>query len=103
LHRGNPRHNGVTRGIDGRRATAKRFRNLVRDFARDLGGGRGLTSADDVLIRQAAAVTIMAEQMQTALLNGATIAMDDLVRATNATTLILMALGVSRRKRGAAQ
>jgi hypothetical protein len=45
----------------------------------------------------------MAQQMQTALLNGATIAMDDLVGATNATTQILMALGVSRRKRGAAQ
>ena len=88
--------------VDGRRATAKRFRKLVSDFGRDLGGTESLTSAENALVRQAAAVTVMAEQLQAALLNGEAVAVDDLVRSSNAATRILTVLGVSRRKRGEA-
>jgi hypothetical protein len=89
-------------GIDGRRTTAKRFRELVAAFAYDLGGEASLTAAELALIRQAAVVTVAAEQMQTELLNGGAIATDDLVRSTNAVTRILVALGATRRKRGPA-
>ena len=41
-------HGGGMPSIDGRRATAKRFRKLVSDFGRDLGGTASLTSAEIV-------------------------------------------------------
>jgi len=63
--------------IDVIRSTAKRFRDLVADYARDLGGEASLTAAEGVLVRQAAVVTVSAEQMQAALLNGATVVSDN--------------------------
>jgi hypothetical protein len=86
--------------IDGRRSTAKRFRDLVRDFARDLGGETSLTSAEGALVKQAAAVTVLGERLQIALLNGEPVEVNDLIRSANAVTRIMLALGVSRRKRG---
>jgi len=50
--------------IDGRRLTAKRFRELVAAFAQDLGGEATLTSAEAAPIRQAAVVTVFSHQVQ---------------------------------------
>ena len=87
------------RAIDGRRSTTKRFRELVADFAADLGGEASLTAAEGALIRQAAVVTVAAEQLQVAVLNGVAVEMDDLVRSSNAVARILTTLGGLRRKR----
>lgn len=87
---------------DGRSAPSRRFRRLCRDFAGDLGGEQSLTAAERALIRQAAAMTMQAEQAQAALLNGETVATDDLVRLSNASARLLSALGVQRRKRNPA-
>lgn len=82
-------------GVDGRSVKARRFRDLVADFAADLGGADVLTVADWSLIRQAAIVTVEAETMQAALLNDQAIDRNDLVRLTNASARIL---GVLRSK-----
>jgi hypothetical protein len=85
--------------VDGRRSAARRFRDLVADFARDLGGEGALSAAELALIRQAAAITLQCETLQIMLLNGDAVASDDLVRLTNASTRILTALGATRHKR----
>jgi hypothetical protein len=87
----------LCRGVDGRSATARRFRDLAADFAADLGGT--LTTAEIALVRQAALVTLRSEAMLADTLNGATVATDDMVRATNATVRVMAALGALHHKR----
>jgi len=84
---------------DGRSSAARRFRGLVRAFAADLGGDDALTAAERSLVRQAAIMTLKAEDIQNALLRGDEVETDSLVRLSNASARLLGALGVQRRKR----
>jgi hypothetical protein len=83
---------------DGRTRAVRRFRRLVRAFADDLGGGP-LSHADTALIRNAAALTVRAEQAQAALFTGKAITDEDLVRLCNAAARILNLLSAQRTKR----
>jgi hypothetical protein len=91
---------GRIRAVDGRRSLAKRFRALVTDFGHDLGSE--VTAAESALIRQAAAVTVKAEQLRAELLSGMPVTTNDLVRSTNAVTRILTALAALGHNRGPA-
>ncbi len=82
---------------DGRTKVARRFRALVVAFTSDLGGP--LSHADTALVRQAAAMTVRAEQAQAALLNGQAVNEDQIVRLSNAVTRILTVLGGKQSKR----
>lgn len=88
---------GMLPGIDGRSAAARRYRDLVADLAADLGGEAALTSAELALVRQAAATTMRAEQLQAAIVRGETVTSDDLVRLSNASARILGALRSKRQ------
>jgi hypothetical protein len=83
---------------DGRTRAVRRFHRLVRAFAEDLGGGQ-LSYADTALIRNAAALTVRAEQAQEVLLSGQTIDDEQLVRLSNASARILNLLAAQRIKR----
>ena len=85
--------------VDGRSATARRFRRLCKAFAGDLGGEESLTAAERALVQQAAAMVLQAEDTQAALLRGEAVGSDDLVRLSNASARLLSALGAQRRKR----
>ena len=85
-------------GIDGRSASARRYRDLQISFADDLGGAAALTEADKSLVRQAAALTVKSEEMQGAIIRGEPVDDEQLVRLTNAASRALTAL---RRKAGA--
>src|SRR5271168_2974500 len=78
----------MLRGIDGRSAEARRFRDLVEGFKADLGismtGERELA-----LIRQAAALTVQSEAMQSAIVRGDDIDVEQLTRLTNVLTRTL--------------
>jgi hypothetical protein len=82
---------------DGRSKVARRFRALVAAFTSDLGGP--LSHSDTALVRQAAAMTVRAEQAQAALLNGRAVNEDQIVRLSNAVTRILTVLGAKQSKR----
>jgi hypothetical protein len=90
-------------GIDGRSASARRYRDLVTDLAGDLGGETALTSAELALVRQAAATTMRAEQLQAAIVRGESVASDELVRLSNASARILVALRGKRQARAKGQ
>src|SRR5687768_11729967 len=70
-------------GVDGRSANARRFRDLVDAFSRDLGGMSQLTEADRSLVRQAATLTVRSEQLQAAIVRGEPVDPDELIRLTN--------------------
>lgn len=72
----------LPRVADGRTLTARRFRSLVKQFARDLGGG-DLSAADQALVRQAAHLMLAAEQMQVASIAGEPVDTDSLVRVNS--------------------
>src|SRR3712207_2332995 len=69
-------------GIDGRSPSARRYRDLVENFSHDLGGMAQLSEADRALVRQAASLTIRAEQLQAPIFRGEPVAPDELIRLT---------------------
>jgi hypothetical protein len=70
-------------GVDGRSANARRFRDLIDAFSRDLGGMSQLSEADRSLVRQAATLTVRSEQLQAAIVRGEPVDPDELIRLTN--------------------
>jgi len=89
-------------GVDGRSAAARRFRDLVAEFGRELGQGeplsvRALSSAEVALVRQAAAITVRAEALQADIVSGAAIDDSNVVRLTNAACRILLAITRARK------
>jgi hypothetical protein len=76
-------------GIDGRSATARRFRDLIADFAREHGGSSALSTAELGMMRQAAAITLRAEQLQAAIVRGEPVLADELIRLSSEARRIL--------------
>lgn len=70
-------------GVDHRSASARRFRDLAKAFAADLGGLNALSEGEKALVRQAAACAIRAEQVQACLVRGELVDPDELIRLTN--------------------
>jgi hypothetical protein len=63
--------------------TTRRFRRIRWQLKRDLGLAT-LTSADRVLVDQAALLALRAQQMRDAILRGEPVSDEDLVRCSNA-------------------
>ena len=86
----------LLRGIDGRSAESRRFRDLIEGFTADFGatppGERELA-----LIRQAAALTVQAEALQAKIVRGEDIDLEQLTRLTNVCTRTLE-LGIRKRR-----
>lgn len=70
-------------GVDGRSAGARRFKDLIENFSRDLGGLNRLSESEQSLIRQAASLTMRAEQLQAAIVKGEPVDPDELIRLSN--------------------
>jgi len=84
-------------GIDGRSPTARRFRDLVAAFEAEIGGN--LTEVERGLVKQAAALTIRAEQLQADIVNGKPVDSDQLIRISSTAKRILGAIGEKAAKR----
>src|SRR5271156_2019745 len=56
--------------VDGRTAAARRYRDLTISLADDLGGAGTLSEAQRALVRQAAAMIVQSETLQSAVLRG---------------------------------
>ena len=84
--------------VDGRSASARRFRDLMRGFLRDLGDEPD--EADKALARQAAALTLQAEALQAKVAAGADVDPDALVRVTNALARAVLALRTRAKPKG---
>jgi hypothetical protein len=79
-------------GVDGRSPTARRYKDLVESFAHDLGGLAELSEVDRSLVRQAASLTLHAEQLQAAIVQGRDVDPDELIRLSNTSRRLLASI-----------
>lgn len=86
----------MLRGIDGRSAEARRYRDLVEGFSADFVSPLG--EREMALIRQAAAMTVQAETMQTKIVRGEAVDLEQLTRLSNVLTRTLKELGIHKRR-----
>jgi|SRR5665811_1458852 len=79
-------------GIDGRSSTARRYRDLVKAYADELGGEASLSETERAMVRQAAAMVVRSEAMQACIVRGETVDDEEMTRLSNAVTRTLNAL-----------
>jgi hypothetical protein len=63
-------HKDLLPGLDGRSATARRFRDLVNAFVADMGGLDRCSQIKLGLVRRLAATTVQAEMLEARMVNG---------------------------------
>ena len=88
--------------IDGRAATARRFRDVVNDLEQELGGCE-LSAADQSLIKTAAGLVLQTELLQSAIARGEAVDSDELVRVSSEARRVLSAVrskAVQRKPEG---
>jgi hypothetical protein len=90
----------LPRAADGRSVRARRFRDLVVAFELEVGGV--LTESERAMIKQAAALTLRAEELQGDMILGKEIDNDLLIRLTGTARRILGSIGAKSDKRHAA-
>jgi hypothetical protein len=90
----------LPRVADGRCVAARRFRGLIEAFELEVGGV--LTESERAMIKQAAALTLRAEELQGDLITGKEIDNDLLIRLTGTARRILGSIGVKADKKHAA-
>jgi hypothetical protein len=86
-------------GIDGRSANARRFRDICRSYEAEAGGIVSEVERD--LIRQAAGLTLRAEQLQAAMVRGEEIDNDQLIRISSTAKRVLDAITAKAANRKA--
>jgi hypothetical protein len=87
-------------GHDGRSATARRYRDVVRGMLLDLNVDQDdLSSTAKMQVRTAASLAVQIEQSQTQALNGKDVDLFHLVRMQNSLARTLWMLGIGKRKR----
>jgi acetolactate synthase small subunit len=89
----------MLRGIDGRSAIARRYRDLVEGFVADFGSQKP-GERELALIRQAAALTVQTEVLQVKIVRAEDIDLEQLTRLTNVLTRTLKELGLQKRRTG---
>jgi hypothetical protein len=86
----------MLRGIDGRSVIARRYRDVAIALADDLGGQKTLSESTKILLRQAAVLTVQVEYLQTKIVAGDDIDLEQLTRLTNVLGRTLHRLGLKK-------
>jgi hypothetical protein len=76
--------------VDGRSASARRFRDLVMAYEVEIGGT--LSELERGLVRQAAALSLRSEQLQESIVRGEPVDSDTLIRLSGEARRILASL-----------
>jgi hypothetical protein len=84
------------RGVDGRGASARRYRDVVHAFAGDVGGVDRLTEPQKIMIRTAAMMTLKIEDVQSRIVAGQDIDVEQLTRMGNVLARLLAAIGARK-------
>ena len=82
--------------VDGRSVAARRYRDVVQDISIDLGGNP--STAELILVKRAAALTVQAETMEAAIAQGESLDTEALLPVVNALCRVLNAIGLKRRE-----
>jgi len=92
-------HKDLLPGLDGRSATARRFRDLVNAFVADMGGLDRCSEIKLGLVRRLAATTVQAEMLEARMVNGEAIDIAILCTLASTTVRLSQRLGLERRTR----
>ena len=92
-------HADLLPGLDGRSATARRFRDLVNAFVADMGGLDRCSEIRLGLVRRLAATTVQAEMLEARMINGDAIDIATLCTLASTTVRLSQRLGLERRAR----
>jgi MoxR-like ATPase len=95
-HKTPPESMGVG-AVDGRKGTAKRFKQIVSALNRE-SRHEHIGHAEAAMIDVAAIALLRLEQIKARVLNGDDVNDEDLVRLTNAAVRAVAALGATKRK-----
>jgi hypothetical protein len=85
-------------GVDGRSATARRFRDLLAQLSREVGNGEALSVREQALIRQAAAIMVRIEALQASIVSGDPVDDDAIVRLSNVAHRLLSAVASAHKQ-----
>ncbi len=83
--------------VDGRTRPALAFKAAVVDLVSDLGGDDAVSRAELELIRRAAGLSVLAAQMEAAIVSGEKIDVERYTAAINAQRRVLVTLGLKAR------
>ena len=92
-------HKDLLPGLEGRSATARRFRDLVNAFVADMGGLDRCSEVRLGLVRRLAATTVQAEMLEARMINGEAIDIATLCTLASTTVRLSQRLGLERRAR----
>jgi hypothetical protein len=84
------------RGVDGRSMVARRYRDVAIALADDLGGRERLSEPSKILVRQAAALTVQVESLQSKIVGGEDVNLEQLTRLSNVLGRTLQRLGLRK-------
>ena len=87
----------LLRGVDGRSMIARRYRDVAIALADDLGGQDRLSEPSKILVRQAAAMTVQVESLQSKIVSGDDVDIEQLTRLSNVLGRTLQRLGIRKR------
>jgi hypothetical protein len=88
---------GKMRGINGNSLLARRYREVAVALADDCGGADKLSEPTKILVRQAATLTLKVEGLQSKVLAGEDIDLEQMTRLSNALSRALHRLGLRKR------
>lgn len=83
--------------VDGRSALARRYRDILSEMIRDLGGDP--SAAQDAIARRAATLCVWCEQAEATMASGGEINISEFSTTANAMRRLLVDLGLERRAR----
>jgi hypothetical protein len=86
----------MLRGVDGRSMVARLYRDVPIALADDLGGQDKLSEQSKIMVRQAAALTVQVERLQSKIVAGENVDIEQLTRLSNALSRMLHRLGLKR-------
>ena len=92
-------HKDLLPGLDGRSASARRFRDLVNAFVADMGGLECCSEIRLGLVRRLAATTVQAEMLEARMVNGEQIDISQLCTLASTTVRLSQRLGLERKQR----
>jgi hypothetical protein len=86
------------RGVNGNSLGSRRYREVAMALADDHGGADALDESTRVLIRQAAGLTVEAENLQRRIARGEPVNHEDLVRVARVLNQLIRQLGLKKAK-----
>src|ERR1700687_1264278 len=87
----------VLDGVDGRSGAARRYRDIVGELIRDMGGDP--SGAQSAIARRAAALCVSCEQAEAELVAGGVLDLAEFTTAANSLRRLLADLGLERRSK----